>query len=245
MASDSVDPIAALLSVLLIDGVILGFTFGWFWVGVFVARRLGHPAGYGLGALGLSKPRSGYFAAAKLGLVVGVGALAVNLVVFPLSVFVLEGLGYSTDRTVQEPLMRGIQGWVGESPEIAIPVTIFVVVLFAPAVEEVIFRGAVYGGLRKLVALLLGRLRRLGKGPSRIGGSVSFIFAALISSALFALLHLELVLLPALFALAIALCVLYQRTDSLLPCFVAHASFNSFAVLIIILSGLGALPVQI
>ena len=242
MASDSVDPIAALLSVLLIDGGILGLTFGWFWVGVFVARRLGHPAGYGLGALGLSKPKSGYFGAAKLGLVVGVGALAVNFVVFPLSVFVLEGLGYSTDRTVQEPLMRGIQGWVGESPEIAIPVTIFVVVLFAPAVEEVIFRGAVYGGLRKLVALLFGRL---GKDSGRIGGSLSFIFAALISSALFALLHLELVLLPALFALAIALCVIYQRTDSLLPCFVAHASFNSYAVLIIILSGLGALPVQI
>jgi membrane protease YdiL (CAAX protease family) len=246
MASDSVDPVAALLSVLLIDGVILGLAIGWFWAGVFVARRLGHPAGYGLGALGLSKPKSGYFAAAKLGLVVGVGALAVNFVVFPLSVFVLEELGYSTDRTVQEPLMRGIQGWVGESPEIAIPVTIFVIVLFAPAVEEVIFRGAVYGGLRKLVALLFGRLwRRLGKGPGRIGRSVSFIFAALISSALFALLHLELVLLPVLFALAVALCVLYKRTDSLLPCFVAHASFNSFAVLTIILSGLGALPVQV
>jgi membrane protease YdiL (CAAX protease family) len=245
MASDSADPVASLLSVLLIDGVILGLAIGWFWAGVFVARRLGHPTGYGLGSLGLSKPQSGYFAAAKLGLVVGVGALAVNFVVFPLSVFVLEELGYSTDRTVQEPLMRGIQGWVGESPGIAIPATIFVVVLFAPVVEEVIFRGVIFGGLRKLATLLFGRLREHGKGPGRVGGSVSFVFAALISSTLFALLHLEPVLLPALFALAIALCTLYQRTDSLLPCFVAHASFNSFAVLIIILSGLGALPVQI
>lgn len=244
MASDSVDPVAALLSVLLIDGVILGLAIGWFWAGVFVARRLGHPAGYGLGALGLSKPKSGYFAAAKLGLVVGAGALAVNFVVFPLSVFALEELGYSTERTVQEPLMRGIQGWVEARPAIAIPATIFVVVLFAPAVEEIIFRGVVYGGLRKLVAHLAGRLCMLGKGTDRIGGIISFVFAALASSTLFAILHLELVLLPALFALAIALCVLYERTGSLLPGFVAHASFNSFAVLIIIVSGLGALPMQ-
>ncbi|MBV9453654.1 MAG: CPBP family intramembrane metalloprotease [Rubrobacter sp.] len=245
MASDSVDPVAALLSVLLIDGVILGLAIGGFWAGVFVARRLGHPAGYGLGALGLSKPKLGYFAAAKLGLVVGIGALAVNFVVFPLSVFTLDELGYSTERTVQEPLMRGIQGWVGAQPEIAIPTTIFVIVLFAPAVEEVIFRGVVYGSLRKLVALLSGRLQRLGKGTDRITGIISFIFAALGSSALFAVLHLELVLLPALFALAIALCVLYERTDSLLPCFVAHASFNSFAVLIIILSGTRVLTMQV
>jgi membrane protease YdiL (CAAX protease family) len=45
--------------------------------------------------------------------------------------------------------------------------------------------------------------------------------------------------------LAVALCALYRRTGSLLPCFVAHAAFNSFAVLVIILSGLGTLPTQV
>jgi membrane protease YdiL (CAAX protease family) len=141
--------------------------------------------------------------------------------------------------------MQGVQEWVGENPETAIPLAILVVVLFAPAVEEIIFRGAIFGGLRKLAALLFRRLRRYSKGPGTIGVSVSFVFAAPVSSALFALLHLEPVLLPTLFMLAIALCALYQRTGNLLPCFVAHATFNSFAVLIIILSGLGALPVQV
>jgi membrane protease YdiL (CAAX protease family) len=54
--------------------------------------------------------------------------------------------------------------------------------------------------------------------------------------------HQEPVILPVLFVLALALCALYRRTESLLPCFAAHATFNSFAVLLIILSGLGVLP---
>ncbi|MDQ4106563.1 MAG: hypothetical protein M3157_05255, partial [Actinomycetota bacterium] len=55
----------------------------------------------------------------------------------------------------------------------------------------------------------------------------------------FALLHLEPVLLPALLLLAVALCALFRWSESLLPSFVAHATFNSFATLLIILSGLG------
>jgi uncharacterized protein len=63
----------------------------------------------------------------------------------------------------------------------------------------------------------------------------------LVSSVIFALLHLEPVLLPAILILAVILCALFERTGSLLPPFVAHATFNSFAVLLIILSGLDAL----
>ena len=139
--------------------------------------------------------------------------------------------------------MRGLGEWVGESPQVAIPAMVFVVVLFAPAVEEIIFRGAIFGGLRKLAALLFGRLR--GRGKSRFEEVVSFIFAALASSTAFAFLHLDPVLLPALSVLAIALCALYRVTGSLLAPFVTHATFNSFAVLIIILNGLGALPTQV
>ena len=47
------------------------------------------------------------------------------------------------------------------------------------------------------------------------------------------------------FILAMLLCDLFRRTDSLLPCFVAHATFNSFATSIIVLDGLGILNVPI
>jgi len=239
------DPVQALSLVLLQDTLILVLVIGFFWAGVFVARRLGRPASYGLGALGLARPQWGYFFAVVLGLGVGGMALILSVPLNALSIFVLERFDISTESVVQEPLMRGIQEWVGENPETSVPLTIFVIVLFAPAVEEMVFRGALFGGLRKLAALLHWRVRGQGKGAGRVGETVSFVPAALASSTAFALLHFEPVLLPALFLLAVALCALYRRTGSLLPCFVAHAAFNSFAVLVIILSGLGTLPTQV
>ncbi len=239
------DPVEALSSVLLVDSLILGLVLGFFWAGVFVVRWLGHPAAYGLGALGLARPKPGYFVAEVLGLMIGAGALVMSFLMLPLSTYVVEWFGYSAERTIQEPLLQGIQEWVGENPGTAIPVTVFVIVLFAPAVEEIIFRGALFGGLRKLVAFLLRKRRRHGKRAGKTGGTVPFVFAALVSSTAFALLHLEPVLLPMLLVLGIALCVLYRKTGSLLAPFVAHATFNSFAVLIIILSGLGVLPTPV
>ena len=239
------DPMQILYLVLLQDSLILGLTIFFFWAGVFVARGLGRPASYGLGALGLARPKPGYSAAAGLGLMVGVGALIVSFLVVPLSTYVVEQLGYSADLTVQEPLMQGIQEWVGENPETAIPATVLVVVLFAPAVEEIIFRGALFGGLYKLSAFLFGRLRKRSKGTDKAGEPVSFVLAALVSSTAFAFLHLEPVLLPILLVLGVALCAIYRRTGSLLSSFAAHATFNSFAVLIMVLSGLGALPTQV
>jgi membrane protease YdiL (CAAX protease family) len=239
------DSAQTLYYLLIQDSTVLGFVIGFFLAGVFVARRLGFPASYGLRSLGLARPKKGYFAAVGLGLMVGVGALTLSFLVVPLSTYVVEWLGYSADRSVQEPFMRGLGDWIGENPETAIPATISVVVLFGPAVEEIIFRGALFGGLRKLTAFLLGRLRGRVKGASEVGEAIPFAFAALVSSVAFALLHGEPVLFPMLFVLAIALCAIYRRTGSLLASFAAHATFNSFAVLIIILSGLGVLPTQV
>ena len=237
------DPAEILSGVLLADSLILGLVIGFFWAGVFVGRSLGYPVGYGLEALGLTRPGSGYLAAVWLGFLAGAGALISTIPLNLLSFFVLERLGISTESTVQAPLMSGLQEWVGGNPQTAIPATVFVIVLFAPAVEEIIFRGAIFGGLRRLFAFLFGKLREGDKGKT--GETGSFVLAALASSVAFAFLHFEPVLLPALLVLAAALCVLYRRTGSLLPCFVAHATFNSFAVLILILMGLGALPPQV
>jgi uncharacterized protein len=43
----------------------------------------------------------------------------------------------------------------------------------------------------------------------------------------------------------VTLCVLFERTGSLLPTFVAHATFNSFAVSLIILAGLGVFEIPV
>lgn len=237
------DPGQTLLSVVLQNVLFSVLTIGFFWVGVFVSRRLfARPTGYSLVSLGFSKPRSGYFAGVGLGLLVGLGALVASLVITPLSAYVLEELGYSTERRVQGPLMEGLAGWIGENPGTAIPAIVGVVVFFGPAVEELVFRGAIFGGLYQLGLFLSRKFGDKAGGRKGTGEKASFALSALFSSVLWGLLHLEPTIFPVLLVLAVGLCALYRSTKSLLPIFVAHATFNSFAVLLIILSGFGVLP---
>ncbi len=238
-------PAYVLLVTALQDLVFFVLTVGLFWAGVSVARGLfGRRTSYSLAPLGFSIPRSGYYPGARLGLLAGFGAVIASLVIAPLSLYVLDVLGYSTESSVQGPFKEGLSGWVREDPGTSIPAIIAVVILFGPAVEELIFRGAIFGGLYRLSLLAARKLSKNG-GRKETGERVSFALAALLSSALFALIHLEPVALPVLFVLAVGLCALYRRTRSLLPCLIAHATFNSFAALFIILDGLGALPAPV
>jgi membrane protease YdiL (CAAX protease family) len=238
------DPQGTLLSVVLFDAAVAGIVVGIFWLAVSLLRRMGKKIGYSLAPLGFSRPRGGVLVGIGVGLAVGIGAFLLSMIVTPLSALVLERLGYSTESTIQQPFMEGLVGWVRDSPGVAIPAIILVVVLFGPAVEELVFRGVVFNGLYRLGALVY--TRSVGAQHSRRPpGMAIFVSSALASSILFALLHLEPVLIPVLLILAITLCALFQRTGSLLPSFVAHATFNSVAAVLIILSGLNVLNIPI
>jgi membrane protease YdiL (CAAX protease family) len=238
------DPQNALLSVVLLDAAVAGILVGVFWLAVSLLRRWGKKIGYSLVPLGFSRPRGGFLAGIGAGMAVGFGAVILSMIVTPLSVLLLERLGYSTESTIQQPFMEGLVGWVQESPGVAVPAIVLVVVLFGPAVEELIFRGAIFNGLYRLGALV--STRSVGTEHSKRPPSKTiFISSALASSVLFAMLHLEPVLLPVLLILAITLCGLFQRTGSLLPPFVAHATFNSVAAVLIILRGLNVLNIPI
>ncbi len=244
METQMADPQGTLLSVVLLDAAVAGIAVGIFWLAVSLLRRMGKKIGYSLAPLGFSRPRGGALAGIGAGMAVGIGAFLLSMIVTPLSVLVLERLGYSTESTVQQPFMEGLVGWVQERPGVAVPAIVLVVVLFGPAVEELVFRGVVFNGLYRLGALVY--TRSVGAEQSkRPPGKTIFVSSALASSVLFALLHLEPVLLPVLLILAITLCALFQRTGSLLPSFVAHATFNSFAAALIILSGLNVLNIPI
>src|SRR5919112_6714098 len=224
------DPSRALLFVVMQDTVFFVLTIALFWVGISVARWLGKPVDYSLAPLGFSMPKRGYFAGVSLGFAAGFVALIASLLIAPLSAYVVEELGYSTESRVQGPFREGLASWIGESPVTAIPAIIAVVVFFGPAVEELVFRGAVFGGLYRLGLLVSRKLGGKAEGePNGTGEKVSFALSAVFSSVLFALVHQEPVILPVLFVLALALCALYRHTKSLLPCFAAHATFNSFA----------------
>jgi membrane protease YdiL (CAAX protease family) len=238
------DPQDALLSVVLLDAAGAGILVGVFWLSVSLLRRWGKKIGYSLAPLGFSRPRGGFLAGIGAGMAVGVGTVILSMIVTPLSVLLLERLGYSTESTIQQPFMEGLVGWVQESPGVAIPAIVLVVVLFGPAVEELVFRGAIFNGLYRLGVLV--STRSVGTEHSKRPLSKAiFISSALASSVLFALLHLEPVLLPVLLILAITLCALFQRTGSLLPSFVAHATFNSVAAVLIILRGLNIVNIPI
>jgi membrane protease YdiL (CAAX protease family) len=244
LGTETSDPQQALLGVVVVNVTLVALTVGAFWAGIFVVRSFGRTLGYSLAPLGFSRPRGGLFIGAGVGVLSGLGALLISTFVNPASAFVLDRLGYSTESTVQQPFMRGLESWVRESPAVAIPAIVLVVIIFGPAVEELVFRGAIFNGLYRLSRLVSAR--SFGENDSGMAARrVSFALSALVSSGIFALLHLEPVLLPAIIILAVILCALFERTGSLLPPFVAHATFNSFAVILIVLSGLDALDLPL
>jgi membrane protease YdiL (CAAX protease family) len=229
-----------LFLVLVQDAALVALTVVLFWIGVFGARRLfGSKAGYSLAALGLRRPRFRPLVAAGIGVLAGLAALFMSIIASGVSVLVLRSLGYPAENSAQEPLMQGLRAWIQGSPLIAIPVTVLIVVVLVPAVEELVFRGAIFGGLRNLALLVLRRVG--GEGDSRVVRVTAIAAAAVISSVFFALLHLSPVIITGIFLLSLVLCALYDQTRSLLSSFIAHATFNSFTTLILILTGLGAL----
>lgn len=232
------DSLRALVSLSLTYMMLMMLTFGAYWAGVLLARLSGKTASFSLAPLGLKRPKQGILSSIVAGFSVGVAAIFVGTLVNLLAFVVLENLGYPVNRGVQQPLITDLATWISQNPGLAIPLTIFAVVIVGPFVEELIFRGAIFNGLYRLGRLLPRRTDGI-KEHGRSADVISFALAAFVSSSIFALLHLKPVLLPALLLLAVGLCGLFRWSGSLLPSFVAHATFNSFTTLIVILSGLG------
>lgn len=225
-----------LLLVVLQSAVLAAATIGLYWAGVFVVRWFGREASYSLRPLGFTRPRGGFLAGLGIGVSAGFGAFLMGAIVSVLSALALERFGYSADNSAQEPLMNALGSWISENPAVAIPAAYLVIALIGPAVEELVFRGAVFGGLYRLGRSVLGKPS--GEKPKRNAGWVPFVVAALLSSAFFATLHLSPVIIPAIFILAITLCVLYRYTGSLIPTIAAHATFNSITVTALVATSL-------
>jgi membrane protease YdiL (CAAX protease family) len=109
-----------------------------------------------------------------------------------------------------------------KSDEKAVVTMLLLAVVVAPVAEETIFRGYIYGVLKR-----------------SIGG----IGAGLLSAGLFAAMHLNLAALPALFVLALCLTLAYEATGSLLVNIFMHGLFNLTMLLVMLyISGHPATP---
>ncbi len=228
-------PEVLMMFVVLQSVLLAGVTIGLFFAGVFVARRLGWKADYSLVHLGLARPRDGFPVGLGLGVIVGFGAFVMSVIVGVISAVTLRSLGYSAENAAQEPLMRALSDWMSSSPALAIPTAYLVVAIIGPAVEELVFRGAIFGGLYRLATSLLGKPLGAETGETNIAW-LPFAIAAILSSAAFAVLHLSPVIIVGIFLLAVILCALYSYTESLIPTIAAHTTFNSITVTILLIA---------
>ncbi len=87
---------------------------------------------------------------------------------------------------------------------------ILAAVIIAPLVEEIFFRGFLFAGLKNRFL---------------------WTTAMLISSGLFALLHLSPLAAPPIFLLGLVFAYLYQRSGSIWPAVIIHSLVNSLAVI--------------
>ena len=93
-----------------------------------------------------------------------------------------------------------------------VPVQVLLIVIAAPLSEEICFRGMLYGGLRE-----------------KLPRYVAALIAGLLFGALHALTGLSAV--PPLIAFGFILCLLYEKTGSIVPGILLHMLNNSVALL--------------
>jgi membrane protease YdiL (CAAX protease family) len=89
-------------------------------------------------------------------------------------------------------------------------------IVAAPIGEELFFRGLLHTALR---------------------GRMGFWVAAVISSAIFALVHAILLLMPLFFVVGLGLAYLYERRGTLLAPIAAHGGFNVIGYVFIVATG--------
>lgn len=122
------------------------------------------------------------------------------------TVNIILGLIFGVDNAVEQELLQSaLQGGV------TLAIAGFIAIVMAPIVEEVVFRGVLFRALQD----------RLGMWT-----------AAVLSSAIFAVIHVEVLLsqpvaLGGLFAVGLVLAIAYHRTGNLLVPILGHAVFNA------------------
>jgi uncharacterized protein len=145
---------------------------------------------------------------------IGLGVGVVGTIgAYTINAILVTALG-AEDPVEQEVLQEVLAG--GRTMIVAL----IVAVVMAPLVEEILFRGLLFQALR----------RRVGLWP-----------AALLSTAIFAVIHVEIVFsqpvaLAGLSALGVFLAWAFHRTGSLVVPILGHAVFNGMSVLLAIVA---------
>ena len=170
---------------------------------------------------------------------IDMGSLGASLVLYVALVLMVIGFLVFRDYDIRATFGLGVRGWTWRTVAgwllMSLPLVYFVqgpqaivdfllknsgwqaraavfgiAVIAAPVTEELIFRGCLYGVLRK----------SSGRMP-----------AIVLSSIVFALIHGHLPSLPGLFLLAVGLALVYERCGTLWAPISMHAAFNGLTIL--------------
>jgi membrane protease YdiL (CAAX protease family) len=132
-----------------------------------------------------------------------------------ISEMALEKMGWATnDQLAVEMFLAVKSGWL------RVYLAVFAVVI-APVAEEFIFRGLLFSAAKKM-------------GWPKLGG--------LVVSLLFAAIHMNAPTFLPLFAFALALTWMYERTEGLLAPMLAHSTFNAANLGLLLLAEKFGLP---
>jgi uncharacterized protein len=131
-------------------------------------------------------------------------AVAIGLVCVP--VFSVLNLGFQSlfGGPVENPQLRALAP--GGFSWTSLVVMLLLVGVVVPFVEEVVFRGLIFGWLRKYLR---------------------FLYAAPLSAIFFAAVHTLPALIPPLAMMGLVLAAVYERSGSLWPAVIVHGVFNS------------------
>jgi membrane protease YdiL (CAAX protease family) len=149
----------------------------------------------------------------RIGLRAGVLAFVLGLLAMPLMAVTGAGVQRILGRSLESPQLQFLAP-DGFSWTIVVGM-ILIGGLLAPLAEEILFRGLLYGWLRRFMGL---------------------IPAALLSAAVFGLVHGMLPVMAAAFVVGLMLAYVYERTGSLWASAIVHATQNCLAMTIMFAS---------
>jgi membrane protease YdiL (CAAX protease family) len=159
------------------------------------------------------------------GLLVGVGAMAV---LFPI-VAATSQLTIALLHWAGQPLPPPhpvLEALGGSHDKFAMAVDVITAVIFAPLAEEMAFRGVLQTVLSRMFATML-----MGRSVDSPRDTVlARWLAVLVTAGCFAAVHGVAAFVPPLFALAIGLGYVYERTGNLWCTVAMHALFNGFEI---------------
>jgi len=144
----------------------------------------------------------------KFNVILPAAAALTNVIAAFLILAFIKMLGVQLPTALIEELVNTI--FKGSTP-FQMFLLFIIVGVIVPVTEEIIFRVFLYSAFKKYTTLL---------------------WSAILSAALFAILHFIFVLLPLFFIVGIILAVMYEKTRSIIPCMVTHALYNISALVL-------------